>query len=59
MAAELVELVAEEPEEPGRGTPREEREEAPILAEELAEAVLLAVMAVTLGLELLEVPALC
>ena len=52
----MVELVAEEPEGPGRGTPREEQEEAPILAEELAEAVLLAVMP---GLELLEVPALC
>ena len=38
----MVELVAEEPEGPGRGTPREEQEEAPILAEELAEAVLLA-----------------
>ena len=55
----MVELVAEEPEEPGRGTPREEREEVQILAEELAEAALLAVIAVTLGLELLEVPALC
>ena len=54
----MVELVAEEPEGPGRGTPREEQEEAPILAEELAEAVLLAVIAVTLGLELLEVLAL-
>ena len=59
MVAELVELVAEEPEGPGRGTPREEQEEAPILAEELAEAVLLAVIAVMPGLELLEVPALC
>ena len=55
----MVELVAEEPEEPGRGTPREEREEAPILAEELAEAVLLAVIAVMPGQEEPEVPALC
>lgn len=44
-----MELVAEEPEEPGRGTPREEREEAPILAEELAVAVLLVVIVATLG----------
>lgn len=54
-----MELVAEEPEGPGRGTPREEQEEVQILAAEVAEAVLLAVMAVTLGMELLEAPALC
>ena len=55
----MVELVAEELVEPGRGTPLTAQEEVQILAEELAEAALLAVIAVTLGLELLEVPALC
>ena len=55
----MVELVAEEPEEPGRGTPLTAQEEVQILAAEVAEAVLLAVMAITLGLELLEVPVLC
>ena len=58
MAAELVELVAEELVEPDRGTPLTAQEEVQILVAEVAEAVLLAVMAVTLGLELLEVPVL-
>ena len=54
----MVELVAEELVEPDRGTSLTAQEEVQILVAEVAEAVLLAVMAVTLGLELLEVPVL-
>ena len=54
-----MELVAEEPEGPGRGTPLTAQEEVQILAAVVAEAVPLAVIAVMPGLELLEAPALC